>query len=103
MNEKCNNYKQELNAGADVCALCNEETAKIESNVNGKLAAAAIVAGLLSIVFFLQAWGIMWYVSWAIAPASIALGIVSKSRAAVIATVLSLIVIAALFVHFIIM
>jgi len=100
MNASCNNYKLELNAGTDVCVLCNEETAKVASNTNRKLAAAAIVTGLLSIVLFLQAWGVIWYASWAMAPAGVVLGIASKSKAAVIATILSFTAVAALFVYF---
>ena len=36
MNKECNNYKQELLAGTEICSLCNTPITKVETNINPK-------------------------------------------------------------------
>jgi len=100
MNQKCNNYKQELNAGTDICSLCNEQSVKFETKVNPRLKLVAICTGILSLVLFMWAWGIPFWASFAIAPASVVLGFISRSKAAVITTNLSLTTFVGLFIFY---
>jgi hypothetical protein len=100
MNTECNNYKQELNEGTTICSLCNELTELFETKVNSKLKLTAIVAGITSIVLFMWAWGIPFWASFAIAPASVVVGFISKSKAAIITTNLSLVAMVGLIIHF---
>ena len=99
MNEKCSNYKQELNAGTEICSLCGEKTEQFEIKVNAKLKIAAIFAAIIGLMLFIGAWGTAWYMSMAIVPASAVLGFISRSKAAVIVTNLSLMSFAGLFIY----
>ena len=98
MNEKCNNYKQELNEDAEVCALCNEPTTKIETNVNRTLGMAAIGATLVSAVLMWNWYGILHYAGYVVVPASIVVAFISKSKLAIIITILTLIVCIVMFI-----
>ena len=100
MNQDCNNYKQELNAGTEICSLCNTEISRFESKVNPKLKLVAICTAVLSLVLFMWAWGIPFWASFVIAPVSVILAFVSKSKAAIITANLSLTTFAGLFVYF---
>ena len=104
MNEKCNNYKQELNEGVEVCSLCNEPVTKFETKEKGKLSIAAIIISLVGFSFFF--WGFTWVMAilgMAAVPLSVVLAFISKSKAAVIVTILSLIASFAAFMAFFIM
>jgi hypothetical protein len=46
MNTQCNNYKQELNEGTDICSLCNEQVTKIDTKINPKLFKWALILSL---------------------------------------------------------
>ena len=100
MNKECNNYKQELNEGTEICGLCNKQAVKFESKVNPRLKIAAIFAGIGSLVLFLWSWGIPFWASFVLAPASVILAFVSRSKAAVITTNLGLVIFAGLFYSF---
>ena len=88
MNDKCNNFKQELNEGSTVCSLCNEPAVLTESNVNPKLATFAIVVAIAGfIITFGGGWilGIVAEIAGLAAlPAGVVLGVMSKSKAAII-------------------
>lgn len=103
MNDKCNNYKMELNEGVEICSLCNQPVTKIETKVNAKLAQKAI---MLSIIGFIIIFGGGWAFYMLIGPAaiiielagllaipvSIVLGIISRSKLAIILSVVLLLV-----------
>ena len=97
MNEKCNNYKQELNEGTEICSLCNTPVTKIESKINPKLykwalilsfAGFAITAGggwiIGAIIPGMMGIYIMDILGMAGLIAVVVLGIMSKSKFAII-------------------
>ena len=100
MNEKCNNYKQELVEGTETCSLCSEPVTKFEDNVNTKLMGLSIAAAIAGCILFIFGFGLVWYVSFAVVPGSIVLAILSKSKAAIAVSILSLLVSALMFFVF---
>ena len=111
MNDKCNNYKMELNEGVEICSLCNEPAAKIETKVNRQLGMTAIIIAVASfIVYFGGGWVIGWmFNSFLLAliiqigalaamPFSLVLGIRSRSAAAIIMPIIFIIVGVGMFV-----
>ena len=95
-NEKCANYKQELEESIEVCPACGLETAKIDSEKDGvkKLAPIISVVSFVSILFtfFLFDW-INFYVAFAIGIvmilACIVIAFFTKVKGAMIATILA--------------
>ena len=57
MNEKCNNYKLEMNQGVEICSLCNTPVTKFESKVSPKL---AFTANMITIIGFIAGYGGGW-------------------------------------------
>ena len=49
MTEGCNNYKQEMNEGVEICSLCNKPVTKIESNVNPKFYKRAMILAFVGL------------------------------------------------------
>ena len=95
MNKNCNNYNQELNEGTEICSLCNERAEKFETNVNSKLQMAALILGLAApIVFHFGFWPWFW-AGMGLAPAALLLGIIAKSKPAVIVAIVSAVATAA--------
>ena len=102
MNEKCNNYKQVLNEGTEICSLCGQPTVKTETNENPKLGRTAIIIGLAA---FVISFGGGWILGLAVQiiallaiPASFVLAVRSKSRLSIVVTLLSFLAGLALFV-----
>ena len=95
MNEKCNNYKQELNERTEICSLCNEPVTKIDTKINQKLYKLAI---LLSLAGFAITAGGGWILGAFIAggvmflditgslamAAAVVVGIISRSKFAIV-------------------
>ena len=102
MNENCNNYKQELNEGVEICSLCNTPVTKFETKEKSKLGLAAIIAGLVGFAFTL--WGFsmfMLYLGFAGVIAGVILGIISKRMPSIIVSSVSLIAAASVFIWFV--
>ena len=91
MNDKCNNYKQELNEGVEICSLCNEPVTVFESKVNDKMQMIAIIAAIVGPVVFTFGFYPWFWAGLAMSPASVVLGVISRSKAAVIISILSVI------------
>ena len=100
MNDKCNNYKQELDGSPETCSLCGEPVTKIETNVNPKLGLAAIAAALAGPILF---WfGLSWTMVWIgviLNAAAIVVSFISKSKPSIVISFLGLAMTAFLFVY----
>ena len=102
MNENCNNYKQELNEGVEVCSLCNTPVTKFETKEKGKLGLISIIAAILGPI--LVVWGftmVMFYLGAVAAVGSVVMSIISKSKTSIIISILSLLTSGSLFVYFV--
>ena len=100
MNDKCNNFNQELDAATETCSLCGEPVTKIETKVNPTLSMIAIIAAIAApIIFMFGFWPWFWS-GLAIAPAGVVVGILSKSKAAVIVSILGVLVTAFVVLYF---
>ena len=96
-NEKCANFKQELEDSIEVCPACGLETAKIDSDKDAKrkLGPIAAIVSILSILltFFMFDFVPNFYVSFFIGVAliggCIAVAFISKLKGAIITTILA--------------
>ena len=95
-NEKCSNYKLELDDGTDICPVCGLETAKIDSDRDGmkKLAPIISVVSIVSIIAtFLLFDFVNFYVAFflgaAVIIACIVFAFISKVKGAIVTTILA--------------
>jgi uncharacterized protein (DUF983 family) len=91
MNDKCNNYNQELDESVETCSLCGEPVKRFETKVNPKLALVAIAGGIAAPMLFM--WGFTWIMfmsAFVISPAAIILGFISRSKPAIVISFLGL-------------
>ena len=102
MNEQCNNYKQEMNEGVEECSLCKEPVTKIESYVNPKLARIAIAAAIISTIILMFNFWALWldFVAAAVVVGVVVVAIISKSKPAIIVTILNVFAFAGLFIYY---
>ena len=89
MNSDCINYKLALEEGIDNCPACGKPTTKTTVKVNNQLAMAAIIMGVVGVIFYWFGFGFgdlgFGQIFGAIlAVAGIVCGFISKSKAAVI-------------------
>ena len=98
MNEQCDNYNQEVDESIEVCKLCGEKIKKVEIKTNVKLKIISIFAAIIGLMLFVGAWGTPWYASFAVVPASVILGFISKSKSAIITTNFSLMIFIGIFI-----
>ena len=95
MNKECSNYNQELNAGVEVCSLCNTPVTEIVTNINMRfyklalilsIAGFAITAGGGWILGMFLPGGVMFLdiTGSAAMVAAIVLGIMSRSKLAIV-------------------
>jgi len=102
MNSNCNNYNQELDERVEICSLCNEPVTKTESKINSRFQLISIITAITG--FVLSLWGFTWFMAilgFAGVFASVVIGFMSRSKAAVIISLLSVIASAAVFIYFI--
>ena len=96
-NEKCDNFKQELDDHVEICPACGEKTEKLEIKNEGikKLAPIIAIVSIFSIMltFFLFDWIPNFYVSFSIGAlliiGCIVLAFISKSVGAIVTTLLA--------------
>ena len=90
MNKDCTNYKLAMEDDVEICPACNKPTTKIVSKVNNQLAIAAVVTSVVALLIYwffgfgFGDFGVGMYVAFALALASIVVGFISKSIAAII-------------------
>ena len=96
MNEKCNNYNQELLAGTEICSLCNTAITKVETNINPKFFKWALLLAFIG--FGITAGGgwilaaaggmtaivIVDILGFGALIAGVVLGVMSKSKLAIV-------------------
>ena len=97
MKKGCQYYNQQLEEDVDVCPICGEPTEKTVAKTNSKIAFAAILISVISILIF---WGWNIFVGYFLAAASIAGGFISKSKPAIVVPFLSAIVLVLLTLSF---
>jgi len=87
MNDKCNNYRQELNEGVEICSLCNEPVTKTVSNINMRFYKLALI---LSFAGFATTAGGGWILG-AFIPGGVMFLDIAGSAAMAVAVVLGII------------
>ena len=95
-NEKCANFKQELDENLEVCPACGLETAKIDSDKDNKRKFAPMIS-IISIVAILATFllfdFINFYVAFFLGAATIAacivLAFITKVKGAIVTTILA--------------
>jgi len=89
VNEKCENFNQELNDGLDVCPGCGEKPVEIKSKIRKELLAVALIAAIVGIVLN---WRFVWGVvaGPVVGAGAVVCAVLSKSKAAIVISVLAL-------------
>ena len=96
-NEKCANFKQELDENLDVCPACGLETAKIDSDKDGKrkLAPLVSIGSILSILLtflmfdFVPNFYVSFFIGVILIAGCIVGAFISKVKGAVVTTILA--------------
>jgi len=96
VNKKCDNYKQELDGDPSLCPACNTPTEKYVSTINTTFRMIAIFAAVLAFGIIWSGWGIWYLVGVAVSIAGIVLGFLSKSKLAIVISIISFISVGAI-------
>ena len=102
MNKECHNYNMELNEGTEICSLCNTPVTQVEIKENRKLAKIAIYLGIIGFIASFGGGAIIGFIlnSFVLAMiiqfgglgaivVGIVVGIMSKSKAAIVIPILA--------------
>ena len=84
-NKECVNYKQELEAGVELCPLCGTKPEQLKAKNNQTLGVIAAIAGFVCIVLTMSEY---FYVGFVIGAAGIVLSFISKSKLFIIITII---------------
>ena len=87
VNKECANYKQELEDGVELCPLCGTKPEQFKAKNNPTLGLVAIIAGFAGLLIM---WSVEVYVGLGIGVAGVVVGFISKSKIAVILSILLL-------------
>jgi len=85
VNAECKNHGHELDMDMKICPICGMETEKSKSKSNANLGVIAVIAAIVSIVFFVSAYDWFGYTLTVVSlAASIVLSFISKRKAAIV-------------------
>ena len=96
MNKECNNYKQELDDNLEICPACHEPTVKIENSHTKRkrltpiLSIASVAGIIISMMPFL--YPISFFLGIGVIAACIIISIIIRMKGAIIASMLSAVV-----------
>ena len=96
-NEKCANFKQELDETLDVCPACGLETARIDSDKDAKrklapiISLGSIAAIILTFLLFdvIPNFYVSFFLGAAIIAGCIVLAFITKVKGAIVTTILA--------------
>jgi len=100
MNDKCNNYNQELDERVETCSLCNKSVTRFETNVNSKLQLIAVIVALAAPIIFMFGFYPWYWAGLAMSPASVVVALISRSKPAIITSILSVLANIGLFIFY---
>lgn len=101
VNDQCENHGKKLDAGNESCPVCGTQTEKYKAPVRTDLGVGAAIVSVISILIFYGT--SFWWSAPFIAAGCIVVAFISKNKAAVVITFLSLIIVIAMFIYFIIL
>ena len=97
-NKECSNYKHELEENPEFCPLCNAKLEEFKAKSNTTFGAIAVIAGFVS---FLLLYSPLWYASFVVSPGAVVAAFISKSKFAVVLSILLLAATAGIFIMFV--
>lgn len=98
-NKECANYKQELDVNLEFCPLCGAKPEEFKAKSNTTLGAIAVIAGFVGLLMLYMPY--IWYGAFAVSPGSIVAAFISKTKFAVLLTILLFAATAGIFIMFV--
>ena len=97
VNPDCGNYKQELEEGTEVCALCGKETEVTVTSLDGrkKLAPVVAIGSIASIIIAFLPIPYFFFVGLAVLAACIVTSFIIRIKSAIIVSLLAILGMAA--------
>lgn len=91
INKECQNHGYELEGDVKSCPACGTETVKYVEKTNGTLTIVSVLAAIVSAVIAFSVYGIFgMVVAIGVSIASIVVGFMSKSKIAILVSIVSL-------------
>lgn len=102
MNSECVNYKQELVEGIDICPLCNKPTENIETSLDKRRPAAAIIsiASIGSVLFAFLPFMWAFYIGMGLLALCVIASFVIRMVPAIVTSILCVIAMVGIFFYY---